>query len=232
MKFFDSDPKCPGRSSTRSKHRTQDPQIHHEGKQETGHSIRDRWDKTLVKPSKGDRQGDPISSPILLFNLVMSGVLKILPDDWNPEGTEKLNHLAFADEVVLLSKKQTGLQDSINRLETGLERCGLSLSQRQEVCNTRCTHSAKGPTGSDKPEHSVQQQGRRTHRNDSRLFLPDLALEISGFWIHRYKMVTDIELNRYQTKYRPNEHQKIAVQKPLVAKIVTYLNTLLHVKVA
>ena len=46
-------------------------------------------------------------------------------------------------------------------------------------------------TGSDKPEHS--------------------------FSIHRYKMATDIELIRYQTKYRPDEHQNIAVQKPLVA---------------
>ena len=29
-----------------------------------------------------------------------------------------------------------------------------------------------------------------------------------GFWIHWYKMVTGIELIRYQTEYRPNEHLK------------------------
>ena len=36
-------------------------------------------------------------------------------------------------------------------------------------------------------------------------------------------MVTGIELIRYQTKYRPNEHQKLPSKKPLVALITVIL---------
>ena len=66
----------------------------------------------------------------------------------------------------------------------------------------------------------------------------DSAQKFSGFWIHWYKMVTGIELMRYQTKYRPNEHQKLPSKKPLVAMYVSMLirflievaNTLLTVE--
>ena len=44
--------------------------------------------------------------------------------------------------------------------------------------------------------------------------------------IHWYKMVTGIELIRYHTKYRPNEHQKSESKKSLVAMIVANTNML------
>ena len=103
------------------------------------------------------------------------------PDDWNPEGTEKLNHLAFADEVVLLLNKQTGLQDSINRLETGLKDVA-SLNAKK--CATLDVQTVPRDRQVVINPSSVQQQGRRTHGNDSRLLLPDLALYFSGFSIH------------------------------------------------
>ena len=81
--------------------------------------------RRLVKPAKGVRHGDPISP--ILFNLVINSVRKTLPQTTGIQsGAEKLNHFDFADDVVLLARTQTGLQDSINRLETGLEKCGLS----------------------------------------------------------------------------------------------------------
>ena len=64
----------------------------------------------LVKPSKGVSHLLP--NPLQPCD--EQGAEDTAPVDWKPEGTEKLNHLAFADEVVLLSKKQTGLQNSIN----------------------------------------------------------------------------------------------------------------------
>ena len=41
----------------------------------------------------------------------------------------------------------------------------------------------------------------------------DSAHEFSGCWMHWYKMVTGIKLIRYQTKYRPKEHQKFPFKK-------------------
>ena len=39
------------------------------------------------------------------------------------------------------------------------------------------------------------------------------------FWMHWYKMMIGIELIRYQTKYRPKEHQKLPSKKPFCAII-------------
>ena len=41
--------------------------------------------------------------------------------------------------------------------------------------------------------------------------------------MHWYKMVTGLELMRYQTKYRPNEHQKLPSKKPLVEMFAVIL---------
>ena len=40
----------------------------------------------------------------------------------------KLNHLAFADDVVLIAESQAGLQDLAVHFERALSRCGLSLN--------------------------------------------------------------------------------------------------------
>ena len=41
--------------------------------------------------------------------------------------------------------------------------------------------------------------------------------------MHWYKMVTGIDLMRYQTKYRPNDHQKLPFKKPLVETFAVIL---------
>ena len=134
------------------------------GNKETGHSIGDRWEETSCEALHRGQTG----GSHLLPNLLQPCDERGAEDDWNPEGTEKLKHLAFADEAVLLSKKQTGLQDSINRLETGLERCGLSLSLNAK-CATLEVHTVPRDRQEVINPSSVQQQGGGTHRNDSSL---------------------------------------------------------------
>ena len=130
--------------------------------------------RRLVKPSKGVRQGNPISP--ILFNLAMNRVLKTLPQTTGIKtGTEKLNHLAFADDVVLLAKTDTAPGLNQQTGDRARKMWSLSLSQCKEVCNSRCGHSANGPTNSDKPEHNVQKQGRRSHYDDSRVLLQVLG---------------------------------------------------------
>ena len=50
--------------------------------------------------------------------------------------------------------------------------------------------------------------------------------------MHWYKMVTGIEMIRYETKYRPNEDQKLSSKKPLVMIAVIlircYIRTILN----
>ena len=52
------------------------------------------------------------------------------------------------------------------------------------------------------------------------------------FWMPCYKIVTGIKLIRYQTKYRPKEHQKLSSKKPLGAfideLIRCYVRTILN----
>ena len=82
--------------------------------------------------NRGVKQGDPLSP--LLFNCVIDWAL----DSLDPaiglsigQASTKPNHLAFADDVVLIAESQAGLQDLAAHCERALSKCGLSLNAQK-----------------------------------------------------------------------------------------------------
>ena len=73
------------------------------------------------------KQGDPLSC--LLFNLVIDWALSALDTDigYSLLG-ELVNHLAFADDVVLVASTRVGLQEQISRFTGDLALSGLNVN--------------------------------------------------------------------------------------------------------
>lgn len=68
-----------------------------------------------VRPGQGVRQGDPLSP--LIFNMVMDQGLGVLRDDMGYDlGGERVNALAFADDLILMASTRQGLQEQLNVL--------------------------------------------------------------------------------------------------------------------
>ena len=84
--------------------------------------------QTRIRVSgRGVKQGDPLS--VHLFNAVIDWALSTLDPSLgvNVAGSS-LNHLAFADDIGLLTHTSVGAQSQINRLSEHLGKCGLTIS--------------------------------------------------------------------------------------------------------
>ncbi|KAF8774012.1 Retrovirus-related Pol polyprotein type-2 like protein [Argiope bruennichi] len=80
-----------------------------------------------VRPTRGVRQGDPLSP--LLFLLVFEQVLKSIPvfEGYMLHG-RRVNHIAYADDLVLVADSITGLNNIANKILPALHHSGLNIS--------------------------------------------------------------------------------------------------------
>merc|ERR1712141_572688 len=80
-----------------------------------------------ISVAQGVKQGDPLSC--ILFNLVVDWGLEALDNKIGFKlGEQLLSHLAFADDVVLMSETQAGLQRQINAFSGHLAKSGLFMN--------------------------------------------------------------------------------------------------------
>ena len=97
----------------------------------------------VINVARGVRQGDPMSC--WLFNVVVDWSLSAL----NPAvgldlAAQRLSHLAFADDVVLLASTREGLQEQVRTFSSHLQQSGLSLSAGK--CKTLSIAVSRGKT--------------------------------------------------------------------------------------
>jgi len=87
-----------------------------------------------IIPKKGVRQGDPLSP--LIFLLVFDNILRTIPNIEGIktiQGNEKINHLAYADDLVLLSEDKTGLQKIFDHILPILKLTGLEINHDKSM---------------------------------------------------------------------------------------------------
>ena len=106
----------------------------------------------IVKLGRGVRQGDPLSS--FLFNLTLDLSLRELPAELGFKFNSgcSVNHLAYADDTVLVSETQVGLEKLVGKFESEAKRTGLELSPGKcaslSICLTkrdRCVYYSSKP---------------------------------------------------------------------------------------
>ncbi|KAG8175571.1 hypothetical protein JTE90_018864 [Oedothorax gibbosus] len=85
-----------------------------------------------IIPTKGVRQGDPLSP--LLFLAVFDNVLRAIPDvEVFSTDKGRINHLAYADDLVLMSSDTTGLQSIFDSILPVLKGTGLEINIDKSV---------------------------------------------------------------------------------------------------
>ena len=75
------------------------------------------------------KQGDPLSS--ILFNCIIDWAIEALDLEIGVrvgDDGPRLNHLAFADDIVLMARSKIGIQHLSRQLERALGHCGLTLN--------------------------------------------------------------------------------------------------------
>ena len=79
--------------------------------------------------NRGVKQGDPLSP--ILFNCVIDWAIEALDQELGVQVGDdgpRLNHLAFADDIVLMARSKIGIQHLSRQLERALGLCGLTLN--------------------------------------------------------------------------------------------------------
>lgn len=84
----------------------------------------------VTKCGRGVRQGDPLSP--LLFIMVMEDLVReAMPDvGFNLDG-QRVDSLAYADDLVLLAETSPRLQEKVQRLSEALRKAGMKLNPRK-----------------------------------------------------------------------------------------------------
>lgn len=98
--------------------------------------------------NQGLRQGDVLST--LLFNIALEKVMRRV-DESNPGGTlfnRITQNLAYADDIVLLSRRKQELEENLVKLETAGEEMGLKINQSKTkyMLSTRKRQNTKEKT--------------------------------------------------------------------------------------
>ena len=102
--------------------------------------LKSMFDKTLLavkidnkvspffKSEIGVRQGDPLSPN--LFKIFINEIPQVLQNASSPVklGSTFLNCLLYADDIVILSESESGLQESINILQAHCEKIGMVIN--------------------------------------------------------------------------------------------------------
>ena len=98
-----------------------------------------------IRTFKGVRQGCNLSPRV--FNLLINDIPKIFDDKCDPVklSTEKLNCLMYADDLVILSSSESGLQECLNRLQTYMNDCHLNINLKKTkiICFQKNGHIPK-----------------------------------------------------------------------------------------
>jgi hypothetical protein len=75
----------------------------------------------------GLRQGDPLST--VLFNTVLVKVVREIEINLNGNIYNRLyQHLAFADDVIMIARNSTATRDALGKFETTAKRLGLKIN--------------------------------------------------------------------------------------------------------
>ncbi|CAL7932882.1 unnamed protein product [Xylocopa violacea] len=115
------------------------------------------WMSPPIRPSRGVKQGDPLSP--ILFNLVIDRLFKLLPNEIGADiDGMRINAAAFADDILFMSSTQRGLQTLLDMATAFFSQTGLFINSgksftvalksvphmKKAVIDTTATFTVKG----------------------------------------------------------------------------------------
>ena len=162
-----------------------------------------------IKVTRGVMQGDPLSS--WLFCLAVNRVLEALPSDIGYElRDQRINALAYADDVILVASTRRGMQRLLDIAEETALRMGLALN------NNKCVALSIVPAGKQKKYKVLTDpQFRLTSGNHLVQLTPSqewryLGVDFRPIGVRRPGKVMNEELDRLtRAPLKPQQRLKI-----------------------